>query len=1467
MSELIKNTAITSAGYVYQTRQGLKILCDWLDNPHRYQRVKFECDIEDEAPQALDDIVAVRSDGRIDLMQVKFTPNPDAHLLSWDWMLERSGRTNRSRSMLKKWFDAFNTLSVSSIGEIVLLTNRRPDAEIEACLVNNKFCLDKVTDETKKRLAEALGSLDACARFFSHLCVKHSDKNYERLEQEIESRLLPHGTLQGIFHLQKVAIDWAIRQNNPPPDGWIHLKDAQNILQAQPPAPLPENFYIPEGYCVPDEDFHQNFIAGLNEESQNVIVLSGPPGRGKSTYLSKVCEELSDRGVHCVRHHYYLSTTERGSDRIHSYAVVQSIQSQIRQIHPELDRGGDFRGLLEQCGRWCKARGTVFVLIIDGLDHVWRTNARDKRPLDDLFGQLLPCPENVVLIVGTQPVDDAQLPVELLVHAPRSGWLMLPAMSEYAIRLYLEKVVSQGRISTSGNDPGQQEAELAKSATALREKTNGHPLHVIYATEELIHAGGVLTAWRVNDLKGDLSKDARTYYASLWYGLPPSLKDVLRLISAFPFFWPDKAFPAIARASESAFPDIPAVAHLLYESPAGRKVFHESLAVFVRETDEFDARIQSLLPHVIHWIENSAPDSLRVNWLWSVQARAGSPDNLITGLTRDWVMSRIEEGFPETVFKTLLSDALEAALDTGRFADAYRIEHLSNRVLHRDSQIQSDNQARLQGYTLALTSLDSVLDEAYSSRHESNILEVAALGLALQFRDCQYQADQCGEEILHRLRMSCQSSQYYSTRAGREEFHYLLDVLSRLGFMSQEYINLLSFIEDNDRAVWMHPVRLIVESGEAGTLFELIMDIKDEGKRAILTDSYIRAFIYSNVDDTAWDGADGLVMTPFLATVQVLMGNNAHSPAQPVPITWMKGDYEEINERFTEYAHHWFFSSLYLSLSNYKAPEILFSFLPAEKVELYDRLHNYLDALTEVAQKVAEKWQAGARVGFEEIYELTGEALFYFGQYARQKYADRSERVFLSALHLIACDVFLIDSMRAGSVDPSLSAEALKKAQQSDWFSQGDFRYQYVRKMLVPLSENAATEYIQSERERFRDIADEETSVRLVMPLELCEIALRHGLLAYARELCIQVWELAVGYGHRKDHTLGMTLDGLEHLVSAAPDDAMRLLQTVAPQVHHVLDYTDGRGTRQVLEQADWLLAKLHTPALLAKYEEHALANEKWQAENSLRIHIKQGVENQMSLAELLKSAHLGIVMPHLIKLSEAGSEHATRLLHEVDPGGEGIPLVAESEATTDKTPVPVPFSINFADFGPADFDRLINNITGDYAVRNKILHEWYSYWQQKGHDRELVCSLTALQSGDQDNHAKELADDVILSCLKLRRTAEAWKLLVKAQITKGGWYGFFENSGQTHLRLDQVAKYYKKRCDEFVKLTTFSMFPHSDPKRIAPKDSMVYFLVKQGRVAEAVNFAEDMVKCVLEDTRTLQLSMPEWARALPVDI
>lgn len=115
MSENIKNTAITAAGYIYQNRQGLKVLCDWLDAPARYSRVKFECDDENVAPTGMDGIVVERSDGLVDLQQVKFTPDPEVHLLSWEWMLEKTGKTARSRSMLRKWFDAFKKLDPGAL--------------------------------------------------------------------------------------------------------------------------------------------------------------------------------------------------------------------------------------------------------------------------------------------------------------------------------------------------------------------------------------------------------------------------------------------------------------------------------------------------------------------------------------------------------------------------------------------------------------------------------------------------------------------------------------------------------------------------------------------------------------------------------------------------------------------------------------------------------------------------------------------------------------------------------------------------------------------------------------------------------------------------------------------------------------------------------------------------------------------------------------------------------------------------------------------------------------------------------------------------------------------------------------------------------------------------------------------------------------------------------------------------------
>ena len=125
------------------------------------------------------------------------------------------------------------------------------------------------------------------------------------------------------------------------------------------------------------------------------------------------------------------------------------------------------------------------------------------------------------------------------------------------------------------------------------------------------------------------------------------------------------------------------------------------------------------------------------------------------------------------------------------------------------------------------------------------------------------------------------------------------------------------------------------------------------------------------------------------------------------------------------------------------------------------------------------------------------------------------------------------------------------------------------------MSDAAAEAFVHSQRILLDAEIRQETSVHLQTPLQLCGIALGHGLRASARELCNQTWELTTGYGHRKDPTLNNTVDAIDYLVEVAADDARRLLSLISPQIHHVLDYTDGKGTRHVLAAADHLLAKL----------------------------------------------------------------------------------------------------------------------------------------------------------------------------------------------------------------------------------------------------------------------------------------------------
>ena len=93
-----KKTGLLRAGFQYQDLVAIEILIEFYRQRNLYDWVQLEA--EDSNFRSIEDVVACRSDGRYELTQVKFTADPMAHSLNWEWLTARKGS---GTSLLQKW--------------------------------------------------------------------------------------------------------------------------------------------------------------------------------------------------------------------------------------------------------------------------------------------------------------------------------------------------------------------------------------------------------------------------------------------------------------------------------------------------------------------------------------------------------------------------------------------------------------------------------------------------------------------------------------------------------------------------------------------------------------------------------------------------------------------------------------------------------------------------------------------------------------------------------------------------------------------------------------------------------------------------------------------------------------------------------------------------------------------------------------------------------------------------------------------------------------------------------------------------------------------------------------------------------------------------------------------------------------------------------------------------------------------
>jgi hypothetical protein len=703
----------------------------------------------------------------------------------------------------------------------------------------------------------------------------------------------------------------------------------------------------------------------------------------------------------------------------------------------------------------------------------------------------------------------------------------------------------------------------------------------------------------------------------------------------------------------------------------------------------------------------------------------------------------------------------------------------------------------------------------------------------------------------------------YASGSGSDEFKFLFEAFARLGAIGTTPKSLARLVTANRPAVWLPRIQMLVEEGNLDDLMMVVTSLVSGESKNIISDACVRAAAKAEVRVLERDDLNSLARTPFVAAVDAALTRSSKPLNQPIPVTWLKGDYYQRKEDLAALAHHWFFGAVHLGLCMAAEDQTAFDYARAPIYEGRENITDFLNALSGIGAQVAHRWWRGEFVDFHELFALLEPVEF---RHFRQSY-DRSSAAedFRRALHRIACDIRLGSILLDNFGEVALSDETMLAARRYAWFDSASFRAQYAAGSLTRMTDAAAAAFVQGQRLFLDAEVWEETSVRLQTPLHLCAIALAHNLTSEARQLCRQTWELATGYVHRKDPTLNNTVEAIGYLVDIAAKDARRLLALVSPQIHHVLKYTDGKGTRHVLAETDRLLAKLKPSALVIKYREHTHLGEWSSAENSLQAYVEQGVRDGWPLDALMRTGLHPEIRDTLQRLARDGSASAAEQLRVLqEHGGWDIGLLQRQEQSGSDTESK-PYEGDVTKFEPEQLDDLLKSLSVSHNEKTKLLRAWYEHWATKGQGRRLLQALDGLLLSEEGRQRDVLvlSDLAFRTRRKLSGPKAAWKYLVRAQILNGGWIGYMESASKTRSRLDMVVETYPKECTAFVLETTYGMFDDPAPTRVAPNELMVYFYARQGRFAEAVRFAETMVDCVIEDTRTLPLEQPRWAAEL----
>lgn len=330
---------------------------------------------------------------------------------------------------------------------------------------------------------------------------------------------------------------------------------------------IEEQFPIDEKVLVDISERKNSVIKSLDENQK--VVLVGSPGSGKSWLIHCIEDYCKDQNYNVVKHYCYTDVNDPiTSKRVTTNAMFGSL---MQKLAVGTSRIFTYASNLDNFNAVLKQQTQKTLIIIDGIDHIWRVYQKNREQLTeketDILGAITQFDfsnPNIHVLVVSQPISQ----LDLLQDFTR---IDIPSINEDFVAQLLKK-----------NGVENFECSTETLSSAIYKKSGGNALYCKYLVESALNQGDSKSLLWLKFLPA-YNGSLNDYYAYLLKELDKNVS-VCRILCGASFSLSADVLREITEDGDVVDETLRVLKPVLKYKPIyGYSIYHESFKRFVIE--------------------------------------------------------------------------------------------------------------------------------------------------------------------------------------------------------------------------------------------------------------------------------------------------------------------------------------------------------------------------------------------------------------------------------------------------------------------------------------------------------------------------------------------------------------------------------------------------------------------------------------------------------------------------------------------------------------------------------------------------------------------------------------------------------------------------------------------------------------------------------------------------------------------